>query len=84
MRQQMVSWGFSSQTWIGAERSSWTVCGDIWMHPIRNIPEVAIGFMSSGREGLSVASTPLSATGGNQGPAQSTRSDPDSSQGTVG
>lgn len=80
----MVSWGFSSQTWIGAERSSWTVCGDIWMHPIHNIQEVAIGFMSSGREGLSVASMPLSVTGGNRGPAQSTRSDPDSSQGTVG
>ena len=52
MRRWMVSWGFSSQTWIRAPVSSWTVCGTNWqqqMHRYITSQRFSIGFRSRER-----------------------------------
>ena len=55
--------GFSSQTWIRASVSSWTVCGSIWQRQVHwyvRSHRWSIGFRSGEQEGQSVASVPSS------------------------
>ena len=63
MIRWMVSWGISSQTWIRASLSSWTVCVRTWrcrMHQYITSNRCFIGCRSGQLEGQSMASMPSS------------------------
>ena len=66
----MVSWEISSQTWIGASVSSWTVCGGTWwlrMHRYTMSHSCSFGFIQE-LPTLATRGLALSCTRRNPGP----------------